>query len=80
MKEQQGTASKSGHSRRKSERLSSEEALTQILDAHKKSVGKTISIRIDNRTSIEVPANMSEEDRDKRVANYLKNTNYKVLK
>ncbi|MFV0538922.1 MAG: hypothetical protein ACK5M3_16385 [Dysgonomonas sp.] len=68
-----------GSSSKKSERLSQEEMLKQLLNDHKQSLGDMVSIRIDSRTSIEVPANMSEEDREKRVKNYLKHSNYKPM-
>lgn len=64
---------------RKTERLSQEEMLKQLLNDHKESLGDMVSIRIDSRTSIEVPASMSEEDRKKRVKNYLKQSNYKPM-
>ncbi len=66
-----------GNAMKKSERTTAEEALRQLLDDHKKTLGEMIQIKIDNRTYIEVPASMSEEDRKKRVKNYLQNTSYK---
>ena len=69
-----------GRSMRKIERLTQEEILKQILDDHKKSLGEVICIEIDERTSIEVPASMSEEDRAKRIKNYLKNSNFRPAK
>ncbi|WP_296939386.1 hypothetical protein [uncultured Dysgonomonas sp.] len=65
---------------KKIERLTQEEILKQILDDHKKSLGKVVCIKIDERTSIEVPASMSEEDRAKRIKNYLKNSNFRPVK
>jgi len=62
---------------KKGERSSQEDTLRQLLDDHKNSLGEVIQIKIDNRTYIEIPANLSEEDRKDRVKNYLKNTNYK---
>lgn len=65
---------------RKSERLSQDEVLNQVLHDHKKSVGDVVCIKIDARTSIELSANLSLEDRQKRVDNYIKNMSYKVIK
>ena len=65
---------------RKIERLTQEEILKQILDDHKKSLGEVVCIKIDERTSIEVPASMSEEDRAKLIKNYLKNSNFRPAK
>ncbi|MFT4222689.1 hypothetical protein [Dysgonomonas sp.] len=79
MEVQKRTPLRRGSSMKKSERLSQEEMLIQLLNDHKQSLGDMVSIRIDSRTSIEVPANMSEEDREKRVKNYLKHSNYKPM-
>lgn len=79
MEAQKRTTQKRGSSVKKTERISQEQMLKQLLDNHKQSLGDMVSIRIDSRTSIEVPANMSEEDRKKRVKNYLKHSNYKPM-
>ncbi|MDR1091557.1 MAG: hypothetical protein LBL79_10810, partial [Prevotella sp.] len=79
MEVQKRTPQRRGNSVKKAERLSQEEMLNQLLDDHKQSLGDMVSIRIDSRTSIEVPANMTEEDRKKRVNNYLKHSNYKPV-
>lgn len=79
MEVQKKTPLRRGSSAKKSERLSQEEMLIQLLNDHKQSLGDMVSIRIDNRTSIEVPASLSEEDREKRVKNYLKHSNYKPM-
>lgn len=65
---------------RKPERLTQEEILKQLLDDHKKSLGEVVCIKVDERTSIEVPASMSEEDRAKRVKAYLKNSTFRPVK
>lgn len=62
---------------KKVERLSPEDALKQLLEDHKKGLGEMVSIKIDSRTFIEVPASMSEEDRQKRVENFLRYSNFK---
>lgn len=79
MSDMQSSSSQRGRGRspRKSERLSQEEVVNQVLEEHKKSVGEVICIKIDARTSIELPASLSVEDRQKRVDNYIKNMNFK---
>lgn len=69
-----------GRSIKKNERLSPEEQVKQLLSDHKKSLGEMICIKIDERTSIELPASMSISDREKRIKNYLKNTNFRPVK
>ncbi|MBD8389297.1 hypothetical protein [Dysgonomonas sp. BGC7] len=69
-----------GRVMKKPERISQEEMLKKILDDHKKSLGDVVWVRIDDRTHIELPANMSEADRNERIENYLKNSNFKPAK
>lgn len=69
-----------GRTVKKNERLTQEEQVKQLLEDHKKTLGEVVCIKIDDRTSIELPASMSTEDREKRIKNYLKNTNFKPVK
>ena len=71
-------ARRRGSSVRKGDQLSQEEALKQLLESHKKSIGEVVWVKIDDRTHIELPANMSEKEREKRIKNYLMNVNYKL--
>ncbi len=80
MSEQRALSRGRGRTVKKNERLSQEEVLNQILDDHKKNIGDVVCIKIDDRTSIELPASMSVEDREKRVENYIKNMNFKFAK
>jgi len=59
---------------KRTEKLTQENTLKKLLEEHKKSIGETIWIKIDDRTHIEVPVGMSIEEREKRVKNYIKNT------
>lgn len=58
---------------KKPERMTQEEALKQLLEDHKKDLGEVVQIKVNERTYIEVPANLSEKERIERVKNYLKN-------
>lgn len=64
----------------KNSRISQDEALAILLEEHKQSLGDMVWIRIDDRTHIELPAAMSEADRQERIENYLKNSNFKPAK
>lgn len=57
-----------------------ENSVQRMLDEHKKNQGEVICIRIDARTTIELSANLSEEERAKRIRDFMKNTNYKLPK
>lgn len=57
-----------------------ENSVQRILDEHKKSLGEVMCIRIDSRTTIEIPTNLSDEERTKRIKDFMKNTNYKFPK
>lgn len=69
-----------GSSMRKNERLTQDEILKKLIEDHKENQGDVVWVRIDDRTHIELPANMSEEDRKIRIKNYLKNSNFKPIK
>ena len=71
---------RSGNAMKKSERVKPEELLKKIVEDHKERVGDVICIRIDSRTSIELPAHLSEEKRVERVNNYIRNANLKAIK
>ena len=58
---------------KKPERLTQEEALKQLLEDHKKDLGEVVQIKVNDRTYIEVPANLTDSERSERVKNYLKN-------
>ncbi|WP_165042208.1 hypothetical protein [Dysgonomonas sp. ZJ709] len=61
------------------ERMTQVEAVKQLLDNHKKGLNEVVHIKIDDRTYLEVPAGLSAEDRQDRIKNYLKYTNYKPV-
>ena len=63
-----------------SERLSQEEILQRVISDYKKTVGEVVWVRIDDRTHIELPANLTVDEREERIKNYLSNTNYTLGK
>ncbi len=65
---------------KKGERFSPEETLRRLMEEHKRNSPEMVLIRIDDRTHIELPAAMSEQDRQERIKNYLKNSNFKPAK
>lgn len=67
-------------STRKNERLSQEVLLKKSMEEYKKGLGDRVLVRIDDRTLIELPASMSEIDRQERIKNYLKNSNFRPTK
>lgn len=67
-------------STRKNERLSQEVLLKKSMEEYKKGLGDRVLVRIDDRTLIELPASMSEIDRQERIKNYLKNSNFRPIK
>lgn len=69
-----------GRTVKRNERLTQDEILKSLLEDHKKSQGEVVWIKIDDRTHIELPASLSEEDRKKRVKNYLEHSNFKPMK
>jgi ribosomal protein RSM22 (predicted rRNA methylase) len=54
------------------ERNTATQQVESLLKNIKEKAGKVILIQITNRTSIELPAYLSQEERDARVANYIK--------
>jgi len=69
-----------GRSTRRNVQQVQENSVQRMLDEHKKSLGEVISIRIDARTMIELPANLSEEQQAERIKGFMENTNYKLPK
>ena len=69
-----------GRPAKKSVEQMQENSVQRMLDEHKKSLGEIISLRIDARTTIELPAHLSEEEQAKRIKAFVKNTNYKFPK
>lgn len=74
------SAKRRGRPVKKNERLTQDEMLKSLLKEHKESLGEVIWVRIDDRTHIELPANMSEKDRKERVENYMKHSSFKPIK
>jgi hypothetical protein len=56
----------------RSERTSVNKQAELTLKAIKKKVGDVVLITINNRTTIELPAHLSQVERDARVANYIR--------
>lgn len=54
----------------RSERSSANQLVETMLAEHKTKVGDVIHIVINDRTTIELPAHLSQEQREERVANY----------
>jgi ribosomal protein RSM22 (predicted rRNA methylase) len=54
------------------ERNSATQQVESLLKNIKEKAGKVILIQITSRTSIELPAYLSQEERDERVANYIR--------
>jgi hypothetical protein len=54
------------------ERKTATQHVESLLKNIKEKSGKVIRIQITSRTSIELPAYLSQEERDARVANYIK--------
>jgi len=54
------------------ERTSATQQVESLLKDIKKQAGEVIRVQITDRTSIELPAHLSQEERDARVANYIK--------
>lgn len=62
----------------RSDRTSSAQQVNVMLDDLKKKSGEVILVAITNRTTIELPAHLTQTEIDARVANYLKLHNSKV--
>ncbi len=58
---------------KRTERQTPEDTLRRIIEEHKKDMGETVWLKIDDRTHIEVGASLTEDERNKRVENYLEN-------
>lgn len=69
-----------GRTSRKSERYTQEELLKKSIEDYNKRTANMVWIRIDDRTLIELPASMNELDRQERIKNYLKNSNFRPIK
>lgn len=65
---------------KKGERINQEQVLAQLLEDHKKNIGDVVLVRIDARTTIELPASLSAEARQERIDNYRKNMSFKPAK
>jgi len=48
------------------------EQVASMLKGMKERTGDVVLVAITNRTTIELPAHLSQEERDARVANYIK--------
>lgn len=62
----------------RSERSAINQQVESILKDLKEKTGDVILIQITDRTTIELPAHLSQAERDERVANYIKRHNLKV--
>lgn len=56
----------------RSERTSVTQQVESVLKDIKQKAGEVILVQITDRTSIELPAHLSQAERDARVANYIK--------
>lgn len=64
----------------RSERIKANDAVSQMLEEHKKRIGKVVRIAIDSRTSIEISASLTPEEREEHINNYKKNIGLKTGK
>ncbi|MBN2765861.1 MAG: hypothetical protein JXR27_05760 [Paludibacteraceae bacterium] len=55
-----------------SDKASASQQITSILKNMKEKTGETIRISINKRTTIELPACLTQAEQDARVANYMK--------
>lgn len=60
------------------ERTSATHQVESLLKDIKGKAGKMVRVQINSKTSIELPESLSQEERDARVANYIKLHNTKV--
>lgn len=63
---------KSGEITTRSDKSYATQQVETILKNIKQKAGEVVLIQITDRTSIELPAHLSQEERDARVANYIK--------
>lgn len=64
----------------RSERLKANDVVSQMLEDHKKRMGEVVCVMVDSRTSIEIPASLTPEQRKEHVENYRKNMGMKAVK
>lgn len=64
----------------RSERVRANDLVSQMLEEHKKRIGEVVCVVIDSRTSIELPASLTPEERNEHVQNYIKNIGVKPIK
>lgn len=64
----------------RSERVRANDLVSQMLEDHKKRIGEVVCVVIDSRTSIELPASLTPEERNEHVKNYIKNMGVKPIK
>lgn len=57
----------------RSERLTVNEQVALMLEDYKKKMGEVVCVRVDDRTSIEIPACLTPAERLERIENYKKN-------
>lgn len=81
METKKGTARKSKEGAiNRSERVKANDLVNQILEEHKKRVGEVVCVVVDSRTSIELPASLTPEERNEHVKNYRKNMGLKAAR
>lgn len=64
----------------RSERVRANDLVSQMLEDHKRRIGDVVCVVIDSRTSIELPASLTPEERNEHVKNYIKNVGIKPIK
>lgn len=64
----------------RSERVKANDLVSQMLEEHKKRIGDVVCVVVDSRTSIELPASLTPEERNEHVENYKKNMGIKPIK
>lgn len=64
----------------RSERVKANDLVSQMLEEHKKRIGDVVCVVVDSRTSIELPASLTPEERNEHVKNYIKNMGIKPIK
>ncbi len=64
----------------RSERVRANDLVSQMLEEHKKRMGEVVCVVVDSRTSIELPASLTPEERSEHVKNYIKNMGIKPMK
>ena len=64
----------------RSERVRANDLVSQMLEEHKKRIGDVVCVVVDSRTSIELPASLTPEERNEHVKNYIKNMGIKPTK